>query len=207
MKLKERKGMYIGFTGIDGAGKSTQATLLCGWLTKKGIPNILREVKQDLVAEVSSAIARKHGLKSGRQYLGEDYYIVALSFDLLREVIFDVRPFTSMGTIVVSSRTAFCRLAGGIARKCRSINLAKEIALFGGVPDLLIWLDTAPEVAYKRIVQRGFDSGNLEHLKRYRAALEELLSNYQHVRIDGNQTIENVQLEVQRLVSEELFKE
>lgn len=200
-------GLHIGFTGIDGAGKSTQAALLCGWLSKNKIPNILREEKRDFVSEISSAIARTHGIKSGREYFGEEYYMIALSFDLLREVLLDVRPFTAMGLIVVSTRTIFCRLAGGIVRGCRSIKVAKEIALFGGTPDLTIWLDVAPEVAYKRITQRGFDSGNLEHLKRYKEALKEFLQNYQYVRIDGNETIENVHSEVQRVVSEVLFNQ
>lgn len=198
--MKERKGTWIGFTGIDGAGKSTQATLLCGWLTQRGIPNILREAKQDFVAEISSAIARKHSLESGREYLGEDYYMVALSFDLLREVIFDVHPFTSTGLIVVSSRTAFCRLAGGIARGCQSINLAKEIALLQGIPDLIIWLDVSPKVACERITQRKFDTADLEHLKKYRDALEKLLKNYPHIRVDGEGSAEVIHKKICSIV-------
>jgi dTMP kinase len=203
---KKKKGLHIGFTGIDGAGKSTQAMLLCGWLSKNGIPNILREEKRDFVSEISSAIARIHGMKNGREYLGEEYYMVALSFDLLREVMLDIKPFTTIGVIVVSTRTAFCRLAGGIVRGCRSIELAKEISLFGGLPDLTIWLDVDPEIAYRRIMKRGFDIGDLTHLKKYNEALKELLQNYPHVRIDGNGTIEDVQLEVQKVVEKILFK-
>jgi len=202
--MKERKGMYIGFSGIDGAGKSTQAALLCGWLNQKGLHAILREEKRDFVSEVASAIAKDHGIESGREYLGEEYYMVALSFDLLREVVFDIRPFTDMGIIVVSARTAFCRLAGGIVRGCRSIEVAKEIALFGGIPDLTIWLDVSPEIAYKRVRQRGIDSADLEHLKQYRKALSALLQNYSHVRIDGDGTIESIRTKVQQVVEEKL---
>lgn len=198
------QGMHIGFTGIDGTGKSTQAALLCGWLTQKGIPNILRERKRGFVSEMASAIARTHGIEDGRKYLGEDYYMVALSFDLLREVVLDIHPFTGTGTIVVSTRTAFCRLAGGIARRYRSIELATEIALFGGIPDLTIWLDVSPEIAYQRITQRGFDSADLEHLERYRKALKELLQNYPHTIIDGEKSIEIVQAEVRKVVESAL---
>jgi len=206
-KQGKGKGLHIGFTGVDGAGKSTQAALLCGWLSKNGIPNILREEKRDFVSEISSSIARTHGIESGREYLGEEYYMIALSFDLLREVLLDIKPFTDMGLIVVSARTIFCRLAGGIVRRCRSIELAKEISLFGGTPELTIWLEVAPEVAYRRIVERRFDTGDLAHLKKYGEALKGLLQNYQHVRIDGNGTIEDVQLEVQRIVRSSLIKE
>lgn len=206
MKAKElkKKGLHIGFTGIDGAGKSTQAMLLCGWLNEKGIPNILREGKRDFVAEISSAVARVYGIESGRRYLGEEYYMVALSFDLLRETLFDIKPFTNMGIIVVSARTAFCRLAGGIVRGCQSIELAKEIALFGGIPDLTIWLDTPPETAYQRIIQRRFDSAELEHLKRYRESLAFLLQDYPHIRINGKGTVDAVHTKVRQTVEKEL---
>jgi len=202
--MKERKGMYIGFTGIDGAGKSTQAALLCGWLNQKGLHTILREENRSFVSEVTSVIAKNHGIKSGREYLDEEHYMVALSFDLLREVVFDIRPFTDMGIIVVSARTAFCRLAGGMVRGCRSIEVAKEIALFRGIPDLTIWLDVSPEVAYRRVMQRGIDSADLEHLKRYRKALSALLRNYPHIRIGGDETIESIQKEIQQVVEEKL---
>jgi dTMP kinase len=197
-------GLHIGFTGIDGAGKSTQATLLCGWLTQRRIPNILREEKRDFVSEIATAIARNHGIGSGRKYLGEEYYMVALSFDLLREVLFDIKPFTAMGIIVVSTRTVFCRLAGGIARGCRSIELAKEIALFGGIPDLTIWLDVSPETACRRVMQRKFDYADLDHLKNYRKSLKELLQNYPHIRIDGEGTIESIQIKVRQVMEERL---
>jgi len=202
--MKKRKGMYIGFTGIDGAGKSTQAALLCGWLSQKGLYAILREEKRNFVAEVATAIAKTHGIESNREYLGEEYYMVALSFDLLREIVFNIQPFTAMGAIVVSARTAFCRLAGGMVRGCRSIELAKEIALFRGIPDLTIWLDVSPEIANKRVMQRGIDSADLEHLKRYRESLSILLQDYPHIRIDDDGTIESVRLKVQQVVEEKL---
>ena len=198
---KKRKGIFIGFTGIDGVGKSTQADLLCGWLTRNGIPNILYEKKRSFVAEMSLVVAKKHGIDSGRKYLGEDYYMIASSFDLLREVVLDVNPFVKTGKVVVTARTAFCRLAGGITRGCRSIEFAQEIALFGGIPDLTIWLDVSPEIAYQRINERGYDSGDLKHLKKYRQALKELLQNFPHIRVDKEDAIEVVQVEIKKIVS------
>jgi len=127
MVAGSKKGIHIGFTGIDGSGKSTQAALLCGWLNKRKIPNILREGKRDFVSQMSGIIALKKGIDSGRKYLGEDCYMVSLSFDLLREVIFDVVPYVENGIVVVSARTAFCRLAGGNARGCNTTEIAKEV--------------------------------------------------------------------------------
>ncbi len=204
--MMERKGLYVGFTGIDGAGKSVQAALLCGWLNKQKIPNILREGKRDFVSQMSNIVALKKGIESGRKYLGEDYYMISLSFDLLREVIFDIVPYVNNGIIVVSARTAFCRLAGGKVRGCNKIETATEIALLGGIPDLVIWLDTSPEIAYKRIISRGFDEAEIEHLKNYRSCLENILKGYPHIRIDGNKSISNIngkiQLEIKKIIGQ-----
>ena len=196
----KKKGAWIGFCGIDGAGKSTQAILTCGWLTKKGIPNILREGKRDFVSEMAMAIARSHGAESGRKYFGEEYYMTALSFDLLRETVLDVYPFLATGTTVVSARTAFCRLAGGLLRECRSLELAKEVSLFGGTPDMIIWLDVSPEIAYQRVLKRGLDIATVEHLKIYREAMEKILYGYPYVRVNGDGPIDSVMLEVQKAI-------
>jgi len=193
--------MHIGFTGIDGAGKSTQAALLCGWFNQQKIPNILREGKRDFVSQMSGIIAARKGIESGRKYLREDYYMVSLSFDLLREVVFDVTPFVKNGVVVVTARTAFCRLAGGMARNCNAIETAKEISLSGGVPSPIIWLDTSPVVAYQRIISRGFDDAEIEHLKFYRKCLKELLKEYPHIRINGDKPIDSVSSEIKSVVN------
>lgn len=202
--MNRTKGAWIGFCGIDGAGKSTQAALTCNWLTQKGLPNLLREGKRDFVSEIASAMARSHGAESGRKYFGEEYYMVALSFDLLREAVLDVHPFLAAGTTVVSARTAFCRLAGGLLRECRSIELAKEVALFGGIPDIVIWLDASPEVAYQRVIERGLDIATVEHLRLYRAAMGKMLQCYPHIKINGDEPVDSVKLEVQKTIEKAL---
>jgi len=196
----EKKGLHIGFTGIDGTGKSTQAALLCGWLSEQGIHCILREGKRDFVSEMSSTLAREKGINSGREYLGEDLYMVAFSFDLLREILLDVKPFITTGAVVVSARTQFCRLAGGMLRGCRSIQFATEIALLGGKPDLLLWLDVPAEVAYQRVIERGVDFDDLIFLREYRDAFTTLLQSYNHVHIDATGSVQKVQQEIRQVV-------
>ncbi len=204
--LIKNKGLYIGFTGIDGSGKSQQAMLTCGWLNKQKIPNILREGKRDFVSQISTTLALKKGMGTGREYLGEDCYMVSLSFDLLREVILDIAPHINNGVVVVGARTAFCRLAGGIVRGCKTIETAKEIALSGGIPDLIIWLDTSPKIAYKRVVSRGFDDAEIKHLTKYRECLKTLLRDYSHIRIDGDGSITEVSSRIQEELKKIIFQ-
>lgn len=204
-----RRGLHIGFTGIDGAGKSTQAALLCRWFKENGTNAIVYEEKRNFVSEITDSIARTHGIDSGRRYLGEDLYLVGISFEVLRQNLLNIRPYIAIGITIISPRTVFDWLAGGIARGCssREFKLAKEIVLFGGTPDLTIWLDVSPEIAAERILRRGFDKANLEYLHAYKEAFATLLRGYPHARIEGEEKIEIVQLKVQRVVTQFLKKE
>jgi len=201
--MLEGKGVHIGFTGIDGAGKSTQAALLCKWLRDRGENAIRYEEGRNFVQEITDLLARKHGLVSGREYLGEDLYMIAMSFEILQQKILRIDPYTKSSITIISSRTAFCWLAGTIARQCSQNEFAfvEEIALLGGIPDLTIWLDASPEIAQKRITKRGIDEANTEYLRRYRKAFRIVLKNYPHARINGDNNIETVQLEIQSIVS------
>lgn len=204
IKLENGQGLHIGFSGIDGAGKSTQAALLYGWLSNQGIHCILREGKRDFVSEISSILAKKYEISSGREYLGEDYYMLALSFDLLREIILDINPFVQAGAVVISARTQFCRLASGIVRGCHSIPFATDIALIGGYPDILFLLDLPAEIACKRVIERGIDSADLNHLKAYREALVKLLQVYNYIYIDSTGSIQQVHREIRQIIKDKL---
>ena len=41
--MNKTYGLHIGFTGVDGAGKTTQMGLLYGWLRNRGINTIKYE--------------------------------------------------------------------------------------------------------------------------------------------------------------------
>jgi len=203
MKRREkRKGFYIGFTGIDGAGKSTQAALLNKWLKTRGLHTLIYEERRNFVAEIADLIAKRHGIDFGRKYFGEGLYLISISFEVLRQHLLNIQPYQAMGVTIVTPRTAFDWLAGGMARGCnpRELEIAKEIALFRGGPDLLIWLDTSPRTAYERILKRGFDKADLDYLRRYQEAFTNLLYRYPHIRIEGDNEIEVIQTKVQYVV-------
>jgi dTMP kinase len=169
------QGMHIAFAGIDGSGKSTQAELLVGWLQHKGKYAILREGKCDFVSQISGMIAMQHGLEGNSALLGEDTYLICLAYDVLREALYDVRPYVDAGATVVCARSPYCRLAGGIRRGATTIESAKEISLFGGSPDVTIWLDLSPEIARERIQARSLDAPSLQQLEDYRNAFTQVL--------------------------------
>jgi len=182
-----KTGCYIAFAGIDGSGKTTQAALVSDLLAHRGVSNTLREGKEDFVISASTALAERYGCTSGRDYLGEEGYLFCLSFDVLREVTKNMS-LAQQGAVVIASRSPFCRIAGAMRRQVPNVGKAEQIMLCRGTPDLLIWLDTDPEIARQRIEQRSFEAPPIDILVRYRDAFSRLLSNYDHVTIQDHGT-------------------
>ena len=56
--MKQTLGAHIGFCGIDGAGKSTQARLLCGFLSTVVTDIVMHEDTRNFVSEVTYTIAQ-----------------------------------------------------------------------------------------------------------------------------------------------------
>lgn len=209
LEVKEMtsRGKYIAFAGIDGSGKSTQAELLVGYLESIGVQTILQEGKRALVTQVSTMIAKRHGCESGNKYLGEDEYLLCMSFDIMQEISKDVMPYTNEGAVVVVPRTPYCRLAGGLRRGAKNIDICKEIMLFDGRPDLVLWLDLPPEVARDRIQKRSLIAPPLIQLKNYRNAFRQVLADIPHERIECTEdmTVEDVHCVIEHKVDTFMF--
>ncbi len=86
-----KKRINISFTGIDGSGKTTQANFLVSWLRDKGLNVIQIESPRNLVSEISYAVAKNNGYKSISEFLGEDNYMIAMSFELIRQNFINVK--------------------------------------------------------------------------------------------------------------------
>lgn len=192
--MKTTTGAHIAFCGIDGAGKSTQARLLCGYLRDVVTDIVMHENSRNFVAEVTYTIAHRHGLETGRDFLDEDSYIQVMSFEVLRQNLAQINPFVQRGVTVVSPRTVFDWLAGTRARGCSDLayKRAEEILLFGGCPALVFWLNTSPSIALERISKRGFDSANLTVLGRLRDEYARLAAQFRMIQIDGDMSEKEV---------------
>lgn len=144
------RGRFLVLEGLDGAGTTTQAALLCAWLRKQG-----REVH--LTAEPSrgpvGALVRQilAGRVTGGKAGAVDPAALALLFaaDRLDHVASEVEPRLAEGCDVVSDRYALSSLAyqavaTGDARWVEEINARAP------APDLTVFLDVRPAVALRR---------------------------------------------------------
>lgn len=194
----ELKNKHVGFIGMDGAGKTTQANFLTSWLRKNNINVIQYESPRNLVSEISYAIAKKNGHSSGSGFLGEDNYIISMSFELLRQNIFNIYPYKQLGASVVSSRTCLDWLAGSYARGGGQeiLELSEKIIKESCLPDIIIWLDTKIEISMERIKARGYDFNSYDYLDKFNYYVIELSKRYNFIKVDGNKDIVEVSNEI-----------
>lgn len=199
------KGLHIGFCGIDGSGKSSQVRLLHRWMKENSRDVVLHEDTRNFISEVSTSIARRHGVDLGFEYLGEDRYIMAMSFEVLSQVMLKIRPYTDAGITVITSRTVFDYLARTKVRGCdnKTYEIVEEIMLFRGGPDITIWLDTPPKIAHQRIQSRGYDFSEMKFLENFRIAFSELSAKYNWVRIDGSGDVASIHRQICQTIPRE----
>jgi dTMP kinase len=155
MSTTERRGFFISFEGIDGAGKSTQIRRLVERLrlsgrdvvetVEPGASRIARQIRQVLLDPANAEMSP----------VAEMLLYFAARAQNASELI---RPALARGAIVVSDRFTDSTIAyQGYARGLGEalVRELHEIACPGLTPDLTILLDIDPAVSAQR--RRGAD--------------------------------------------------
>ncbi len=178
-----RRGLLIVLEGIDGAGTTTQATLLRARLAAA------REAPVVVTAEPSGGpvgcLIRNvlGGRVVGRDLSGHavpfDRRALALLFaaDRLDHVACEVRPVLERGGTVICDRYVLSSLAYQCLDAPR--DWVESLNRFAPVPDLTVFLDVPPDVALDRI--GGSRAGRdlfekAETLRRVASAYREVLA-------------------------------
>ena len=152
-----RRGVFVTFEGVDGAGKTTQCSLLCDALRSAGYEVVrLREPGGTPLGE------RVRSLLLDPQSQAMDPTCELFLFEAARAQLVAqvVRPALDRGAVVVSDRffdstyayQGFARGLGG-----DTVRAVNAVACGGLAPDRTLLLDLEPGEAFGRAVCEGAD--------------------------------------------------
>ncbi|PFL57212.1 hypothetical protein COJ27_29875 [Bacillus cereus] len=154
-----KKGCIIAFEGIHSSGKST---LIENFITTHIIPNNIQFVMTDWN---SSKILDEHVVHLKRNLELDPYTLIFLELaDFSYRFEHIIKPAIEKGKLVLLDRSLFTTVTRGIVRDIPKEYLLNLISLFP-LPDICIYLDTQPEEALKRRINKkgcfeGYLSGS-----------------------------------------------
>ena len=153
-------GLFISFEGVDGAGKSTQASALAVALRAEGYELVtLREPGDTVLGELARAFVLQRQLVTPLAPWAEALLFVAARVQALREVVL---PALDRGAVVIADRYVDSTLAyqgGGRGLDLDSLRRLHHDACDDVWPDLTILLDIPTELAEgrRRAAELPFD--------------------------------------------------
>lgn len=204
------KARLITFEGIEGSGKSTQASLFHEWLVSQGTDALLTREPGGtrLGEEVRSLLLHTETVRIDA--LPEMFLYLACRAQIVREVI---APSLDAGKVVVVDRFYDSTVAyQGWGRRIdlSVIDTMNRIATGGLVPDLTLILDVDPETGFERLRRREngqqqdrIEAEEITFHRRVREGFIELARRERRCRlVDGRKSIDDIQAELRRLYSD-----
>lgn len=195
------KGFLICIEGLDKSGKTTQSHLLVKALNNRGFKAVY--TSEPSKGEIGKFIER-YVLKR-RWRIPVSVEALLFAADRIDHVEREVKPMLDEGKIVVSDRYVYSSLAYQGAAGL-DINWIMEINKMVPKPDLAIYLDAPIEVVMERIMRKHKRSvmETFETQSRVREIYMSLVRRGDLLLIDGNRPIEEVSMDIQRLVFDKL---
>jgi dTMP kinase len=157
-----RHGVFVVFEGGEGAGKSTQVTLLADALHAQGRNVVVTREPgaTDVGARIRGLVLDPGGSPSPRAEA------LLYAADRAHHVATVVRPALAQGAVVISDRYVDSSLAyqgAGRTLPVQEISWLSSWATGGLKPDLVVLLDVDPSVGLGRVDSRG---GGIDRLER-----------------------------------------
>lgn len=194
-------GRYIGFEGVEGAGKSTVVAAVAARLTASGFDVVT--VREPGGTPIGEEIRRLLLHSESMSDWTEAALFAAARAELARA---EIAPALGRGATVLSDRTYYSSLAyQGAARGLgvQAVRAVNEQVLGGILPDLVVVLDIDPEIGFARETERdrigseglGFQ---LRVAEAYRALAE---ADPRVCLVDGRKTAEAVVAKVLEVIT------
>lgn len=196
-----KRGIFIIFEGIDGAGLTTQATLLERWLIKQGFSVILtKEPTDGLIGGLIKAALRNEW-KTTMQTLQ-----LLFAADRAHHLHHEIIPALKRGNIVISDRYYLSTIAYGMTEL--DINWLISLNSQFLSPDLVFILDVSPEVSLKRISESRFGVELFERkreLEKVRENFKKLCREFNNCfMVDGERDINEIHSQIVKIVERKL---
>lgn len=199
------RGRFITIEGIDGAGKSTLASFIEGYLARRGISVVLtREPGGTTLAEE----IRRLLLLSGDEKFEPMTELLLMFASRAQHIAQVIQPAVEEGSWVLCERFTEATLAyqgGGRGVSKDSIEALAKIVHQDFNPDLCIYLDVTIDEARRRMVSRSkdrFEEELDEFFGRVRKAYLDLVRKVDYmVLIDSSLGVERVNHEVSSLLN------
>ncbi|MBE9251981.1 dTMP kinase [Dolichospermum sp. LEGE 00240] len=205
-------GKLIVFEGVEGCGKTTQMQLCFQWLESLNISVLLTrepggtELGKDLRALLLE--------KSPSKPVGEVTELLLYAADRAQHIQEELKPNLATGKFILCDRYTDSTIAYqgyGRGLDMSLINNLNQIATGGLTSDITIWLDVDVEVGLSR--KRGqakldrIEQETMDFHRRVQQGYTELAASNSSriVRIDGNNSQDIVQKNIQDILQQRLF--
>src|SRR3972149_1492191 len=143
VKEKRKRGFFIVFEGLDGAGKSTQIAMLKDWLKRMKLRTFTtKEPTENITGNILKIAMRMEKLSPTTDAL-------LFAADRSEHIDKEIKRRLKKGQIVILERYVYANIAYQTAQGV-SERFIKNINDFAVKPDLTILLDVHPETALRR---------------------------------------------------------
>jgi len=206
-----KKGVLIAFEGIDGSGKSSQASLLKDWIEMKKDAYLTEWNSSDWIHDIIKEAKKKD-------------LLTPLTFSLIHATDFSDRyeryilPMLKSGFAVICDRYVYTAYARDTVRGV-SLDWVKKLYSFAMKPDVTFYIRVQPEIALERIrkakrkikpQEAGSDifpglspeDGFLKYQTLIVEMYDKIAKDENFVVIDGNKTPKEIQMEIRKVVGE-----
>ena len=177
--MSKSNGFLITFEGPEGAGKSSQVTMLAQHLTECGCRCVVtREPGGTELAELIRQVVKSY---NGKEKVHDATELLLMEAARAQHVREKILPALNDGAVVICDRFTDSTTAyQGGARKMPQevIDYLNDYASAHRKPDLTILMDLPPEIGFSRICRReseGFDRFENEKLDFHRQVRQAFL--------------------------------
>lgn len=198
-----KKGKFIVFEGLDGAGQGTQIALLEKYLKSKNEKvYVTSEPTQNLIGGLIRSLLRHHWS------LGNTGIQLLYSADRAHHLEAEIQPIQEKGHHVISGRYFFSTIAFGSITN--DVKWLKTISEKFPNPDVTIFLKVSPKECIRRInsgrpLKEFFEKEKILQ-KVYRTYLSLVKDKrYKNVYVvDGERAMEAVALDIQGIIDKHI---